>query len=214
MPDDTIQIDSSSKDYPARLRDPELSLRYASLSVIADVRLLNRQLLGLLCSTRRLGDAILKTYDLARALRAASVPVIGGFHSPMEKEILDFLLRGNQPIVICPARSIDRMRVPSNWRVGINSQRVVVVSPLTKLNRRATSNLAEERNVFVSDASEEIVVLYADPGGRIDLLSRDLIIKGRTVWTLDVPDNASLIQAGARPSTPEALAQTCRYWYS
>jgi hypothetical protein len=34
----------------------------------------------------------LKTYDLARDLRDADVPVIGGFHTPMEKECLRLLL--------------------------------------------------------------------------------------------------------------------------
>ena len=67
------------------------------------LKILERRLLGLFCSTKCPGDAILQTYDLVRALRDAGVAVIGGFHSPMEKECLDLLLRGNQPIVICPA---------------------------------------------------------------------------------------------------------------
>jgi hypothetical protein len=54
-------------------------------------------------------------------LRGAGIPIIGGFHSPMEKECLDLLLRGQQPIVICPARSIQGMRIcgfpqPGDWR--------------------------------------------------------------------------------------------------
>jgi predicted AAA+ superfamily ATPase len=46
---------------------------------------------------------VLRTFALA--LREAGIPVIGGFHAPMEKECLDLLLRGTQPVVICPARS-------------------------------------------------------------------------------------------------------------
>ena len=30
------------------------------------------------------------------------VPMIGGFHTPMEQECLEVLLRGQQPVVICP----------------------------------------------------------------------------------------------------------------
>jgi len=33
--------------------------------------------------------------------------VISGFHTPAEKECLRILLRGAQPIIICPARSIE-----------------------------------------------------------------------------------------------------------
>jgi len=33
--------------------------------------------------------------------------VVSGFHALMEKECLDLLLRGTQPIVICPLASIE-----------------------------------------------------------------------------------------------------------
>jgi hypothetical protein len=37
---------------------------------------------------------IVQAYDMAVALRDARVALIGGFHSPMEKECLRLLLRG------------------------------------------------------------------------------------------------------------------------
>ncbi|MBI3992506.1 MAG: hypothetical protein HY342_04475 [Candidatus Lambdaproteobacteria bacterium] len=58
-------------------------------------------LLSLFSSIRAPGDAILITYDLARALRDSGVAVVGGFHSPMEQECLRLLLRGTQPVVVC-----------------------------------------------------------------------------------------------------------------
>jgi hypothetical protein len=129
----------------------------------------------------------------------------------MEKESLELLLRGTQPVVICPARSLDRMRVPATWRAGINAQRVLVVSPFTNAHRRVTASLAEERNNLVASLAEAVVVLYANPGGRIDRLCRELMANGVTVWTLDLPDNAAIIQAGARPATPDALVQILRW---
>jgi predicted Rossmann fold nucleotide-binding protein DprA/Smf involved in DNA uptake len=207
---ETIKLDHSDIDYPARLRGRDLRERYPSLWVTGDARLLNRQLLGVLCSTRCPGEVILRTYDLARALRAAAVPVVGGFHSPMEKESLELLLRGTQPVVVCPARSLDRMRVPATWRSGVHARRVLIVSPFTNFHRRVTANLAEERNNLVAALAKEIVVLHANAGGRIDRLSRTAMANGNTVWTLDLPDNADLIRAGAQASTPEALAEAWR----
>ena len=78
---------------------------------IGNLRLLDEPLTALFCSNRCPGDLILKTYDLARAMRDAGVPVIGGFQTPMERECLGLLLRGSQPLVVCPARGIDNMRV-------------------------------------------------------------------------------------------------------
>jgi hypothetical protein len=65
-----------------------------------------------ICSVKCSGNAILQTLDLAQQLRDAGVPVIGGFHSPMERECLRILLRGSQPIIVCPARRLQGMRVP------------------------------------------------------------------------------------------------------
>ncbi len=97
---------------PALARAPH-DLEQRTLWAIGDAQILNVGLLALFCSVRCPGDLILKTYDLARTLRDAGVPVIGGFHSPMEKECLRLLLRGQQPVVVCPARNIENMRVPS-----------------------------------------------------------------------------------------------------
>lgn len=210
MPDNAIRIESSAIDYPSRLRDVRLDDRYPSLWMIGDPHLLSQPLLGLLCSTKCPGQVILRTYDLARALRDAGVPVVSGFQSPMEKECLELLLRGTHPVVICPARSIDCMRAPASWRVGIDAKRVLVISPFSKVHRRVTSELAEERNNLVAALAKEVVVLHANPGGRIDRQCKRLIAKGDTVWTLDLPENASIIQAGARPATPDALVEFLR----
>ena len=59
---------------------------------IGNPSILHADLTALFCSGRRPGDVILTMDDLARAMRDAGVPVIGGFLSPMEKECLRLLL--------------------------------------------------------------------------------------------------------------------------
>ena len=86
-----------------------------------NLRLLDEPLTALFCSNRCPGDLILKTYDLARAMRDAGVPVIGGFQTPMERECLRLLLRGSQPVVVCPACGIDNMRIHRDWRTALDS---------------------------------------------------------------------------------------------
>jgi hypothetical protein len=93
-------LDPWSNNSPVRLRKATEGTGFSRFWTIGDVKILNTPLLGLLCSIRCPGRVIVQTYDLARALRDAGVPVIGGFHSPMEKECLDFLLRGKQPVVV------------------------------------------------------------------------------------------------------------------
>src|SRR4051794_29052910 len=83
---------------------------------------------GLICSSQCPGSIVLKTFDLVRALRDRGAVLAGGFHSPMERECLGILLRGTQPIVICPARHIDGMRVPPEWVNPHNERRLLVIS--------------------------------------------------------------------------------------
>src|SRR5687767_1298859 len=103
-------IESISPDFPVALQNGRLIAPIPQLWTMGNLRILETRLLGFFCSTRCPGTIILRTYDLALALREAGVSVLGGFHSPMEQECLDVLLRGSQPVVLCPARNIERLR--------------------------------------------------------------------------------------------------------
>jgi predicted Rossmann fold nucleotide-binding protein DprA/Smf involved in DNA uptake len=205
------RLDRSTVDFPTQLRGGGLAERFPNLWSIGAVHLLGCSLLGLLCSRRCPGSVILKTYDVARALRDAAVPVIGGFHSPMEKECLELLLRGTQPVVVCPARSLERLRLPVAWKAGIEAQRVAVVSPFGAQYRRVTAALAQERNSLVGALAKEVCILHSEPGGLTERLCNEFVEGGKTVWTLDLPENAVAVQSGARPTTSTELA---KHWKS
>ncbi len=164
---------------------------------IGDVKILDTPLLGLLCSIRCPGRVIVQTYDLARALRDAGVPVIGGFHSPMEKECLDFLLRGKQPVVVCPARSITNMRIPSAWRKACAEGRLLILSPFATKHGRISALLAEKRNRFVSLLADQFFVPYAAPGSKTEQLCQDLLSAGKQVYTFESERESSIAIAGA-----------------
>ncbi len=179
--------------------------KWPAIGAIGSVTLLRSSLLALFCSIRCPGKLILETYDLARALRDASVPVISGFHTPMEKECLDLLLRGNQPVVMCPARSIEGMRLPSALRSPIESGRLLLLSPFKQKDRRPTAKLAEERNRFVPALATEVFVAYAAEGGKTEQLCRDLIAARKPVFTFVAPSHARLIEIGCTSITTSDL---------
>ena len=136
-----------------------------------NLRLLEETLTALFCSQRCPGDLILKTYDLARAMRDARVPVIGGFQTPMEKE---WLLRGSQPVVVCPARGIDNMRIPRDWRPALDDGRLLVLSPLPATARRPTAELAAQRNDLVAELAQRVFIAHAAPSSKTEMDARKL----------------------------------------
>jgi predicted Rossmann fold nucleotide-binding protein DprA/Smf involved in DNA uptake len=141
---------------------------------IGDSSLLRDDKLGLFCSVRCPGDLIVRAYEYAKKLRDEGVTVISGFHSPVEKECLRILLRGTQPIVICPARSIGNMRIPGDWKSAIEKGRLLVLSPFTPKQGRATAELAQERNRFVAAMADRVCFIYTAPGGALESLASDL----------------------------------------
>ena len=159
--------------------------------------LLNQPLTALFCSNRCPGDLILKTYDLARAIRDAGVPVIGGFQTPMEKECLRLLLRGSQPVVVCPARGIQRMRIPRDWRPALDEGRLLVLSPFPPTVRRPTVKFAAQRNDLVASLATRVFIAHAAPGSRTEAFVRRLAETVKPLLTLESPANANLIAMGA-----------------
>lgn len=184
----------------------------STLRAIGAPRLLDLSLTALFCSVRCPGDLILKTYDLARLLRDARVPVIAGFQSPMEKDCLEILLRGKQPVVVCPARGVGRMRVPRAWRAPIEDGRLLIVSPFDDSQRRVTAKLARERNEFVALLARALLFIHAAPGGKTEQLARRPLAGGKPVLTLESPNNANLVELGIRPvqvaHLPDLLSET------
>ena len=144
------KIETSSATYPNAIKKKDIQAHYPYIWTIGNIDILNRKLLGFFCSVKCPGDIILKTYDLARSFRDAGIPLISGFHSPIEKDVFDLLLSGSQPLVVCPARNIENMRIPNAWKEAINNGRLLVLSPFEKKHKRITASLSEQRNRIVA----------------------------------------------------------------
>src|SRR5919197_4693895 len=90
------QLQQDDSGYPPAVHEYLGDRAPTTLTALGNLDILRQKKLALFCSVKCPGTLILQTYDLARALRDAGVTVIGGFHSPMEKECLALLLRGAQ----------------------------------------------------------------------------------------------------------------------
>jgi len=171
---------------------------YDCFWTIGNIDILNRKLLGFFCSVKCPGGIILKTYDLARSFRDAGIPLISGFHSPIEKDVFDLLLSGSQPLVACPARSIENMRIPNAWKKAIDNGRLLVLSPFKKKHKRVTASLSEQRNRIVAMIARDAFLPYAAPGSRSENLCKDIIRAGKQIFTFGEAANQSLLALGAK----------------
>ncbi|MCE2412767.1 DNA-processing protein DprA [Candidatus Poribacteria bacterium] len=159
---------------------------------------LSGDLWALFCSSKCPGDIILKTHDLAQTFKEREIPTIGGYHSPVEQECLRVLLRGSQPILLCPARSIENMRLKSAWKEALSAERLLILSIFESRHRRSTAALAHQRNAFVAALADKICIAHAAEDSKILEFAQMVLAWGKPVFTFETPANDSLFQLGTR----------------
>jgi len=173
---------------------------------IGNAGLLDTPKLALFCSIKCPGELILKLFDFAKELRDEGVGVISGFHAPMDKECFDILLRGTGPIVWCPARSIEGMRLRPTYRKAIDDGRLLIVSPFPAKQRRMSTEKAEVRNHLVVSLADRVFVAYAAPGGKTEALCRGAVASGKPLLTFDSRYNENLLAMGAKAVYGDEIA--------
>ena len=163
--------------------------------IIGNEELRGVQWTAFFCSVRCPVNLILKAYDLAQRWRAENQPVIGGFHSPVEKEVLKIMLRSTVPVCIVLARSLPK-RIPAEFRRRLDEGRLLLVSPFDAKTRRASQETATCRNQVVAAFADRIFVAYAAPGRKTEAFCREIVGTGKTCLTFDDARTDNLKSAG------------------
>lgn len=117
----------------------------------------------------------------------------------MEREFLNILLHGKQPVIVCPARSIEGMRLRGEYKQPLADGRLLLLSPFDVKQRRITAEHAVIRNRFVAALADSVFVTYAEPGGKTEKLCREVVSWGKRFYTFGEGVNANLLELGAQP---------------
>ena len=167
-----------------------------TVTATGNLDILKSKSLAVFCSNKCPGNIILRTYDLMRQIRDREITVISGFHSAMERECLNILLRGNHPVIICPARSIERMRIKPGYRKPLEDGRLLILSPFTGEEKRISSERSLRRNFFVAALAASIFIPYALPKSKTEQFCNELLTWNKPMYTFHVESNANLIALG------------------
>ncbi|MCM0032074.1 hypothetical protein [Sandarakinorhabdus limnophila] len=149
------------------------------------------------CSRSCPGDVILKAQDWANARAADDAPVISGFHTPVERDVLRILLRGDRPIIYTVARAREGARLSASLRAAETQGHAVILSPFSTATRRTTARTAEERNRHILTRTATVLIAHASPGGKTEALAAEAIAMGLPLFTLSSPSNTNLVSMGA-----------------
>jgi len=157
---------------------------------------------GFFCSSQCPGALVLKTLDAITRMRDEGQVLIGGFHSVMEWECLGILLRGRQPVIWVPARSIVGMHLKPELVPAFKAGRLLILSPFPPKYKRITAALAEARNRMVGALADRVFVPHAAPGSKTAAFCDSLLTAGKRLYTVNDPANEHLISLGAIPLEP------------
>jgi len=173
--DKIITIHKEKPGYPEKIKKYMGKNAPEKIYTLGNRDILKNNLSALFCSLKCPGSIILQTCDMAQKFTEKGITVTGGFHSPVEKEVLTILLRGKQPVIICPGRSIKGMKIKPEYKEPFEKGRILFLSPFDDTRKRGTKEIAFYRNLLVASLAEEIIVVFAGPGSKTEGLCKEIL---------------------------------------
>jgi predicted Rossmann fold nucleotide-binding protein DprA/Smf involved in DNA uptake len=145
---------------------------------LGNIKLLEVHKTAFVCSRKIPAGVVLKSYDWAIAMRDAGKCVISGFHSPIEKDVFYFLIKGKQPVILVLARGMIR-EIPPKIEKAIGEGRLLIISPFKVEISRVTRETALIRNRYMLEIAEEIFIPSLPPDGSLEKLLNE--IQGKNI---------------------------------
>lgn len=134
---------------------------------VGNIELINYPLLAIFSSAKCPTSQILKVHDYAKEIRDGEMGVISGFHAPVEKEVLEVLLKGSCPIIVVLGRRLEGARIPVAWRTEVEKGRILVLSPFKEYQSYVTKEMSLKRNDLAARIAGQVMVVHASEGGNL-----------------------------------------------
>jgi predicted Rossmann fold nucleotide-binding protein DprA/Smf involved in DNA uptake len=125
-----------------------------TIEYLGNKELLNVHKTGFLASSIIPTDMVLKCYDWATQMAKEGKCVVSGFSSHLEKEVLHFLAKGKQPIILVLARQMYK-QMPPELQPLLDANRLLIIS-VTKAVRQSKVT-AHARNKYICEIADRIL---------------------------------------------------------
>ena len=129
--------------------------------------LLDRYLVAFFASRTAPPEALDLAKRWAHEIAQTDKIVISGFHSPIERAVLDILLANGCSVVVALGRSLYR-KIPNHLQAAYNENRVLFVS-FRDYSRPSFSN-SQTRNWLTADLALEVVFAPFDNSSQLSSL--------------------------------------------
>lgn len=143
------------------------------MKTLGNTELMKLHRVGYFASSKIATLSVLPTLDWATEIaKREDVAIVSGFHSKMEREVLDYLLRGRCGIICVLARSTYQ-QIPAIYREAYNQSRVLFITEVESQNITMVSkDRAAKRNQLVASIADEFVFSSLTPDSSLFALSQ------------------------------------------
>lgn len=125
---------------------------------IGNAGLMGRRKVGFMCSRQVSSMAVLPCYDWATGMLGRDEVVVSGFQSKIEKDVLNFLLQGKQPVILVLARQLYKT-LPQELQAALEEDRLLIIGTAPEASRVSKST-ADARNAYIANIADSIVFGY------------------------------------------------------
>ena len=146
------------------------------ISYFGNKSILETHKTAFLCSRKCPSEVVIKSLDWAIEKKNNGQCIISGFHSRIEKDVFNILLKGSQPIILALARGM-KTNWPEEIKTAVQQEQLLVISPFEKSITRTTQETANIRNKYMIEIADEIYIPYYTPNGNLDKLIKKIKAK-------------------------------------
>ena len=133
------------------------------MNTIGNCLLLECKKIAYYASSKIASLSVLPTLDWAMEIaKGEDVAVVSGFHSKMEREVLDILLKGRCSVICVLARPIYKV-IPNKYRDAYDQGRVLFISNNASKSTMTSRQLCKKRNEYIASISDELVFSSLTP---------------------------------------------------
>lgn len=126
------------------------------MEIFGNKELLKQKKVGFLASRKISSLSILPTLDWATEVsKREDNAIVSGFHSKMERNVLEILLKGQCGIIIVLARGMYR-KLPKQYEEALSQNRLLIITNEKDNMKRVSEQTAHKRNEYVKSISDEM----------------------------------------------------------
>lgn len=154
------------------------------MHTVGNLELLKLRKIAFLCSRTCPAGTRKSVLSWAERDHPAASCVLSGFHSRLEKEVLQRLVRGHHPLIMVLARGLGG-RLEPELSQALERGRLLILTRYAESVTHPSEESCYQRNRLMMELAAEVVVGYLSPGGKLERLCRDFAGKKPILFLQD-----------------------------